>query len=161
MRTRLLLALLILGLLAVDQVTKVAAREHLRGRMPREYGVLSLLYAENAGAFLSLGASLPRAARRLIFDGLVAAGLAAAAWFLFTGRVHGRGDDVALAAIIGGGVGNLIDRFRFNGHVTDFLYLHAGPLHTGVFNVADMGITFGVLWLALSWMFTGRRAAAR
>ena len=49
-----------------------------------------------------------------------------------------------------GGGANLIDRLRFGGYVTDFLYLHAGPLHTGVFNVADMAITGGVIWLVLS-----------
>lgn len=157
---KLALVALIAFTLLLDQATKLVAREHLQGRPARDYGVLTLLYAENAGAFLSLGASLPRAARRVVFDGLVTIGLVAAAWFLFTGRVRGRGDDVALALIVGGGIGNLIDRFRFAGHVTDFLYLHAGPLHTGVFNVADMAITGGVLWLALAWVVTARRAGA-
>jgi signal peptidase II len=149
---RLALLALIVITLVLDQATKVAAREHLKGQPPRDYGVLTLIYAENAGAFLSLGASMPRAARRIVFDGLVTIGLSVAAWFLFTGRIRGRGDDVALALILGGGAGNLIDRLRFAGHVTDFLYLHAGPLHTGVFNVADMAITGGVLWLALAWL---------
>lgn len=152
MHRRFALLLLICGTLLLDQATKVAARATLRDRPPRDYGVATLIYAENTGAFLSMGAGLPRLARRVIFDGLVTIGLAAAAWFLFTGRVHGRGDDVALALIIAGGVGNLIDRLRFGGFVTDFLYLHAGAVHTGVFNVADMGITGGVLWLALAWM---------
>jgi lipoprotein signal peptidase len=40
----------------------------------------------------------------------------------------------------------------------DFIYLAAGPVHTGVFNVADMAITGGVLWLALSWMFRKKPA---
>jgi signal peptidase II len=153
---RIALAALIVATLAVDQATKAAAREHLQGRLPREYGALTLLYAENRGAFLSLGASMPPLARRVVFDGLVTVGLAVAAWVLLTGRVRGRGDDVALALIVGGGAGNLIDRFRFAGHVTDFVYLKAGPLHTGVFNVADMAITGGVLWLALGWVVTRR-----
>lgn len=67
-----------------------------------------------------------------------------------------RGDDVALAMILAGGTGNLIDRMRFDGRVTDFLYLTAGPLHTGVFNVADMAVTFGVIWLLASWTFKRR-----
>jgi len=73
--------------------------------------------------------------------------------------VQSPADEVALAVIIAGGVGNLIDRLRFAGRVTDFLYLQAGPLHTGVFNVADMAITFGILWLVLAWGFTQRRRA--
>lgn len=157
---RFVLFALIVATLACDQATKIAARAKLRGAPPREYGVLTLVYAENAGAFLSLGASLPRMVRRVLFDGLVTVGLGLAAWFLFTGRVRERGDDVALALIIAGGVGNLIDRIRFGGHVTDFLYLRAGPLHTGVFNVADMAITGGVLWLALAWIFNPRTSSS-
>ena len=68
-------------------------------------------------------------------------------------------DDVAIAFIIGGGVGNLIDRFRLGGRVTDFIYLQAGVLHTGVFNVADMAITFGVLWLLATWAFASKAPA--
>ena len=149
---RIALLILIVTTLALDQATKALARSFLRGGAPRQHGLLTLVYAENAGAFLSLGERLPRAARRVIFDGLVTVGIAAAAWFLFTGRIHARGDDVALALIVGGGVGNLIDRMRFGGLVTDFIFLRAGPLHTGVFNLADMAITGGVLWLALGWV---------
>lgn len=149
---RLALLGLVVAVLACDQASKVVARAHLRGAAPRDYGVLTLVYTENSGAFLSLGSSLPRLARRVVFDGLVTIGIAVAAWFLLTGRIHGRGDDIALALIVAGGVGNLIDRLRFGGYVTDFIYMHAGPLHTGVFNVADMAITGGVLWLALAWM---------
>ena len=154
------LLVLILATLAVDQATKIAARATLRNHAPRRNGVLTLVYAENPGAFLSLGARLPRGARRLIFDGLVTVGLAVAAWFLFTGRIHGRGDDIALALIVGGGAGNLIDRIRFGGMVTDFIYLRAGPLHTGIFNAGDMAITGGVLWLALAWVRPKGRPSA-
>src|SRR5205809_3588812 len=110
---RLTLLILIIATLAIDQATKVVVRARLRGGPSRQYGVLTLVYAENPGAFLSLGEHLPPLARRVIFDGFVSFGLAVAAWFLLTGRVHGRGDDVALALIIGGGAGNLIDRVRF------------------------------------------------
>ena len=157
MRRLWLLALIVVTLVC-DQATKVAARAHLRDAAPRDYaGVLTLLYTENAGAFLSLGSDLPSPARRVVFDGLVTAGLIVAGWVLVTGRVRGRGDDVALALIIAGGAGNLVDRLRFGGFVTDFLYLHAGPLHTGVFNVADMAITGGVLWLMLAWLLPKKK----
>ena len=149
---RLALLGLIVVVLACDQASKVAARAYLRDAPPRDYGILSLVYTENSGAFLSLGSGLPHLVRRVVFDGLVTIGIAMAAWFLLTGRIHGRGDDVALALIIAGGVGNRIDRLRYGGFVTAFLNLHAGVLHTGVFNVADMAITGGVLWLALAWM---------
>lgn len=85
-------------------------------------------------------------------------GLLAALFVLFTSRMQPGPDDVAIAFIIGGGAGNLIDRFRFGGRVTDFIYLAAGPIHTGVFNIADMAITGGVIWFALSWLFRKKQA---
>jgi len=157
-RRRLALAAIILLTIALDQGTKVIARRTLMNTSPRYYaGVLTLLHTENPGAFLSIGSNLPANVRHIIFDGLVSVGLLAAAFVLFTGRMQPGADDVAIALIIGGGAGNLIDRFRLGGLVTDFIYLQAGPLHTGVFNVADMAITGGVLWLALSWVITSRR----
>jgi signal peptidase II len=157
-RRRIALALIVLITIAFDQGTKALARRTLMNSYPMHAGVLTLLHTENPGAFLSLGADLPPNVRHLIFDGLVSIGLLAAAFVLFTGRMQPGTDDIAIAFIIGGGVGNLIDRFRLGGRVTDFIFLQAGPLHTGVFNVADMAITGGVLWLALSWMFRKKTA---
>jgi signal peptidase II len=158
---RIALAVIILITIAVDQETKVLARASLMNGFSRRYaGVLTLLYAENPGAFLSIGEHLPANVRHLIFDGLVSVGLLVAVFVLFTGRMKPGADDWAIALIIGGGAGNLIDRFRLGGRVTDFLYLSAGPLHTGVFNVADMAITGGVIWLALSWVVMAMRPKA-
>lgn len=157
-RRRLILLAIIALTIALDQGAKALVRRTLMNSYPIRAGVLTLLHTENAGAFLSLGADLPPNVRHLIFDGLVSIGLLAAAFVLFTGRMQPGPDDVAIAFIIGGGVGNLIDRFRLGGRVTDFIYLAAGPLHTGVFNVADMAITGGVLWLAISWMFRKKAA---
>ena len=157
-RRRVVLLVIILVTIAIDQQTKRMARASLMNGYPRHYaGVLTLLYTENPGAFLSLGSNLPANVRHFVFDGLVSIGLLVAAFVLFTGRMQPGPDDVAIALIIGGGVGNLIDRFRLGGRVTDFIYLQAGPLHTGVFNIADMAITGGVLWLALSWAVASMR----
>jgi len=157
-RRRLILLAIIALTIALDQGAKALVRRTLMNSYPIRAGVLTLLHTENAGAFLSLGADLPPNVRHLIFDGLVSIGLIAAAFVLFTGRMQPGSDDVAIAFIIGGGVGNLIDRFRLGGRVTDFIYLAAGPVHTGVFNIADMAITGGVLWLAISWMFRKKAA---
>ena len=155
---RIILAIIIVITIAADQGTKLLARQSLMNAFPRHYaGVLTLLYTENPGAFLSLGENLPVGVRHLVFDGLVSIGLLAAGFVLFTGRMQQSPDNVPLAVIIGGGTGNLIDRLRFGGRVTDFIYLAAGPLHTGVFNIADMAITGGVLWLALAWVFSAMR----
>jgi len=47
--------------------------------------------------------------------------------------------------ILAGGIGNQIDRVSQNGLVTDFVSVGVGPVRTGVFNVADMAVTFGAI----------------
>jgi len=160
-RRRLELLVLILALIALDQWTKSIARKTLPTEEPRHYGIVTLLYTTNAGAFLSIGSNLPPGVRAGVFSGIVTIALGIAALALFHGKVESVADEVALAAIIGGGIGNLIDRLRFSGRVTDFLYMSAGPLHTGVFNVADVVITFGILWLLLSWGIARRSTRSR
>jgi signal peptidase II len=150
-KRRLELLLLIAILIAVDQQTKAIARRTLLSDLPRHFGIVTLLYTTNAGAFLSIGANLPADVRAAIFSGIVTIALGAAAIALFGGKIQSAADEVALSLILGGGIGNLIDRLRFSGRVTDFIYMAAGPLHTGVFNIADMAITAGILWLLVSW----------
>jgi signal peptidase II len=153
---------LLASLLVVDQATKRIAVQALRGHPPRIFGrgTLTLLYTENAGAFLSLGANLPPAARAVIFNLIVGVALIAALWYLVTGRAGDRLQELALTLFIGGGIGNLIDRIVHQGRVVDFLYLAAGPLHTGVFNFADMAITTGALCLVVAWMLESRKKPA-
>lgn len=69
-------------------------------------------------------------------------------------------DTVASALIIGGGIGNLIDRIS-SGFARDFVVLSFGPIRTGIFNVADVAVTVGALLLiasALYRKFHARRA---
>jgi signal peptidase II len=60
----------------------------------------------------------------------------------FSSRHH-----FASALVISGGVSNLYDRITNNGGVTDFMIMSLGPLHTGIFNVADIAIMAGVMLL--------------
>jgi signal peptidase II len=140
---------LIAAVIALDQWTKILVRDHLHA--PRIYlgGLLTLVFTQNEGAFLSLGASLSPPVRTAIFTGAVGVAVIVALSMLVMRRVSGA-DAVAVALIAAGGVGNLIDRVTRHGRVTDFIYMQAGPLHTGVFNVADMAITLAVVWLLVS-----------
>ena len=149
---RIPLVAIMLVTIALDQFTKHIARLTLAMSAPRRYSILTLLYAENSGAFLSLGANLPPETRSLIFSGVVAVALAVGMYALMTNRIGGTADSIAVAFILGGGIGNLVDRVARGGRVSDFLYVALGPLHTGVFNVADVAITGGVIWLLISWM---------
>ena len=103
-----------------------------------------LEYAENNGAFLSLGANLDPNTQYWVFTILVSAVLLGL--FLFALRFSHKITLpllIALALYLGGGLGNLIDRFTNNGHVVDFMSVGVGPLRTGIFNVADMAIMAG------------------
>ena len=61
-----------------------------------------------------------------------------------------------LVLIIGGALGNLVDRIRF-GAVIDFLDFHIGAIHWPSFNIADMFITIGVLFYILNWWIARRK----
>jgi|HubBroStandDraft_4_1064222.scaffolds.fasta_scaffold428306_1 signal peptidase II len=142
--------LLMLGCVGCDQVTKAVARAHLvqAHSLSLLGDTLRLQHEENAGAFLSIGASLPEGLRRALFTaGGALLTLGAMGWALFSPRLKWSGV-IGAALISSGGVGNLIDRFTQGGHVTDFLNVGIGGLRTGIFNVADMVLVLGLLLAA-------------
>ena len=61
---------------------------------------------------------------------------------------------LALGLIIGGAIGNVVDRLRF-GAVVDFFDAHIGAYHWPAFNIADSAIFIGIVLLCLNGMFTG------
>jgi signal peptidase II len=143
----LLLFFVLISCVGCDQATKLLAKQTLATAPVQEYagGLFRFVYAENPGAFLSLGATLPDAARFWIF--VVAAALLLGGVGVFALRFSQRTPlllVIALALVMGGGLGNLIDRIVNNGHVIDFMQIGISRLHTGIFNVADMAIMTGV-----------------
>ncbi len=148
----LLIFAILLGSVACDQVTKVAATDNLAGRPAVSMlgGLFRLQYAENTGAMLSLGAELSEAARAWIFQGGVFVMLLAVLIFAVVSKELDRRQIVALSLVVGGGVGNLIDRVFNDGAVVDFMILGVDGLRTGVFNVADVAIMAGAALIALS-----------
>jgi signal peptidase II len=64
---------------------------------------------------------------------------------------------IALAFVVGGGIGNLLSRLLNEGRVIDFINIGFGPLRTGTFNVADMAIMAGVGALVYFSLFEGER----
>ncbi|MFQ6018578.1 MAG: signal peptidase II [Kiloniellaceae bacterium] len=63
---------------------------------------------------------------------------------------------VAIGLVVGGALGNVIDRLRFSA-VVDFLDFHLGDWHWPAFNLADSAITVGVVLLVFDGLFGGRR----
>lgn len=135
-----------------DHATKEIAVRNLdgAGAVSVAGDTVRLELARNPGAFLSLGAELPDALRKVVFLLLVPGALAVVCvLFLRSGPVSVVGL-AGLGAVAGGGLGNWIDRLAHDGAVTDFVSLGAGPLRTGIFNLADVWILAGIgLLLAL------------
>ena len=132
---------------ALDRVTKVLAVKFLKGKGVFSYlkGLFVLVYAQNTGAFLSMGANFPLALKWILLIILpVLVCLTGLVWCLF--RETDTFRCVLFTTIIAGGLGNLVDRI-FNGFsVIDFMNFGIGPkFRTGILNVADLSITFGVI----------------
>src|SRR5690349_4610646 len=142
----LLVSVLFLACVGCDQVTKAIARDQLVLGDEHSFAGDSfrLTLAENPGAFLSIGESLPVHLRSTLF--IVGVGLASLGALLAALFAKGLGawHVAGLSLIASGGVGNWIDRLTNDGRVTDFLNVGVGGLRTGIFNVADMVLMAGV-----------------
>lgn len=144
--------LIILAAAGWDQGTKSLARVRLDGR-PAVYVVdrfLLLRWAENEGAFLSLGARLPRPVRMMLFVAFPLVVLGFMIGFLLRRQGIGWGTLAGLSLIVGGGAGNLIDRLFREGRVGDFIMAGIGGFHTGIFNFADLAVLAGCIVLLFS-----------
>lgn len=132
------LALLLAGCL--DQLAKSLAASHLTPGVPiRLWGPLQLSLTHNAGSAFGL-----------VHGGWLPVGATVVVCVVVLGYACGGGlrrapqRSIPLGLIVGGAVGNLLDRLRL-GAVVDFIDLQVWP----VFNVADIAITVGILMIAL------------
>jgi signal peptidase II len=144
-----LIIVLLVTCVGCDRITKDLAQRHLAAQSPFSWfqNTARLEYAENTGAFLSAGAGLSRESRTILFQFLP--GTFLLGLFLFLWR-SGDGSVVWLVGwclVLSGGIGNLWDRIIHDGRVIDFVNIGLGSLRTGIFNVADLCITIGVVLL--------------
>ena len=163
-RTGLAMALVVL---LIDQLSKWAIVHPLdlpaRGSIEL-LPIFRLLWVQNFGVSMGFLVAGSPAERWVLaaFTGAIAIGVAVWLW-----RERNRLDALALGAILGGAIGNIADRVRL-GYVADFLNLHVST-HWGewspflVFNVADVGVSLGVVLLVaraiLPAHLVGRRTA--
>ncbi len=147
---RIALLVLIATTVGCDRVSKHFAARELAGEPRQSFlaDTVRLEYAENTGAFLSLGSDWSPAMQTAVFTiatGLVLVGMVAAAIrFRLTGPAR-----VGLALYVAGGASNLVDRV-VRGSVIDFMNVGIGWLRTGIFNVADVAILLGVAIFVLT-----------
>ena len=144
-----------------DQITKLLATTYLEGKETLSflYNTIILQYAENSGAFLSLGSNWPEAIKYIV---LVVIPILACLYGLYycAFKLKKKKLVIVTVSIIGGGLGNLIDRLFNDFRVVDFLNFGIGSFRTGILNVADMSVTFGVILLLIDQFRTRKTNAA-
>ena len=148
-----------LTIVIVDQISKFAVMKNLRihESVTVISGFFNLVHLRNRGMAFGF---LNRPDISFGFYLLVAASFVAIVFLLIWFMRLKDGDTLtvlALSFIMGGAVGNLIDRLRFR-EVVDFLDFYVGNYHWPAFNVADSAITVGVIPMNLLRMFEGRDA---
>jgi signal peptidase II len=150
LRHRLMILLTVLACVGCDQASKAVAQRYLPQHDASYLGdSLRLVYAENPGAFLSLGATLAGNTRQWILTVGASALLLGLIGALLIVPPVTAGTRMGLALMCGGGIGNLIDRWTHAGYVVDFLNVGVGSLRTGIFNGADMALMLGTLLVVI------------
>jgi signal peptidase II len=137
-----------------DRVTKQLAKEHLMFNETKSYfhDTFRLEYVENTGAALSVGDSLPKEVSFWLLSilPLVILGIL----FIYVMRRLNEFSWLKLLSfclVIAGGLGNIIDRIAYDRHVTDFMNLGIHDIRTGIFNVADVCISAGIIGLFITY----------
>ncbi len=149
------------GLVVVlDQISKWVVLHHIRpGETIHVAPFWNWVLTFNPGAAFSFLADQP-GWQRWLFTALA---LAVSAWIARELRRHPEQKllSLALALVMGGALGNVIDRARF-GAVVDFVQWHAAGYYWPAFNVADSAITLGAILLVFSTLTaTGKKEAPR
>jgi signal peptidase II len=159
------------AIVALDQATKVLAHARLRGAPPVEVvpGFLDLVYSRNPGGLFGFLGQMPGAWRVALLTVLPAFVILLIGYLLLRDDDTSRAARGGLALILGGAVGNLIDRV-FRGEVIDFIDAYVsspdaarwlverfGTAHWPTFNVADSAIVVGACLLALDLLRPGPR----
>ena len=152
-RTILILSIIIINI-GCDQVSKKIVRQTV---YPYEmihmlHNHLTVTRVENSGAFLSTGDSLPKSIKYIFLSLLPMITIVLGLIYVFSKPVISNNMLTGICFVIGGGVGNLVDRILY-GSVTDFLHLNFGIFQTGIFNLADVSIMIGMFIILLQFFF--------
>ena len=156
-RVELIIALVVV---VADQAVKAAVRASLPLYESRVVipGLLDLTRVHNTGAAFGMldRVDFPFKTVALSLVALVALG--GVAWYAATVPLQDRLARFGIALVLGGALGNLIDRATA-GYVLDFVDAYYNGWHFWAFNVADAAITFGVIFMILDILGMGRRAS--
>jgi signal peptidase II len=134
-----------------DQFSKFWIRNNIESYNEIELigSFFTLIRVENSGAFLGMGSELsyiPKLILLIIFPILV---LVAVSIYTYVDKKLDNLSLVGFSLIIGGGIANIFDRIVY-GSVTDFLYINLGFFKTGIFNIADLSVTTGMILILIA-----------
>ncbi|WP_425077645.1 signal peptidase II [Psychroserpens sp. S379A] len=151
--------LLIIFNIAIDQISKVIVRANIDLREVIELigdkFILTNVY--NKGAFLGMGSDMNDTLRLLLLLILPTCVLGYLIYYIITNKSLDKWSTIALSCIAGGGIANVFDRIAF-GKVTDFFFIDLGGVFkTGIFNVADMSVSFGMIILVYTWFISSKK----
>jgi signal peptidase II len=155
---RTLMILILLGSnIGCDQISKSIVRQRIdfNEHIFLIADHLTLMKVENTGAFLSLGHAFPEPVKTFILVIIPLMLLGAAFVYVLTKRNLSSTSILGIGFVVGGGAGNIYDRIVY-GSVTDFVHIDFVIFQTGVFNMADVSVTTGMLIL-LYELYAGRR----
>jgi signal peptidase II len=140
----LVIALVTAPVLVLDQATKLLIKSHMKPyeSIPIIHNWFDLTYTLNPGAAFSMFINAPGWFRSVLLIGL--SSIAVVVLLILLLRIHEVAmNSIALALILAGAIGNLIDRLS-RGLVVDFIHVHYYSHSYPIFNVADSAITIGV-----------------
>lgn len=153
-----------LGLVALivvcDQMTKAVVRARVPQfeTVPIVDGFLNLAHVRNTGAAFGFLNAVDFPYKSAVIALIATAALVGIAWYAAQVSAHARVARLGLALILGGAIGNLIDRLAL-GSVVDFVDVVIGGWHFWAFNVADAAITLGVVALMIDMIGAGRHVS--
>ena len=148
-----------LTVVVLDQITKAMIRPMLALHESREIipGFLDLTRVHNTGAAFGMLNAAEFPFKTLVLSIVATIALGGVAWYAATVPLPDRLARLGIAGVLGGAIGNLIDRAT-SGYVLDFVDAYWNGWHFWAFNVADAAITVGVIFMILDILGVGRRS---
>ncbi len=149
-------------ILAADRCTKLAIEAYTREsfRYVVVPGVITLVHSHNPGIAFGMFAGFGSRWLPALLIASSAGVIVLLAWLLTAERAGGPRGRAGVALILGGAVGNLMDRV-LHGSVTDFFEVRLGSYHWPAFNVADSAITIGAALVVLELLFARRHPTSQ
>ena len=152
--------LVVAGLVIADQITKALIRQsiELHESMPIIPDVLAFTRVHNTGAAFGMLNTMEFPGKTIVLTLVATLALVGVGWYAASVPMTDRLARLGVAMILGGAIGNLIDRATA-GYVLDYVDASFRGWHFWAFNVADAAISIGVVLMIFDLLGLGRRAS--